>query len=434
MSAPTPNATVSRSIAWLTLAATAMASLACQPTQAAPEGTLTASEVAAPRPTMRLVFEEMTTLVPLGLDETRWSSPGERARVLAALERLDGLAVALEHHGRGREAGFDELALSLGRDLAAARDHYAAGQYSEARFFFTGSLQSCVSCHVRLPSDRDFDMAEALTAKVEVEALDPRERAWLHVMARRFDEALAIWEDLIEDPNVSPAQLDASGVLVDYLNVALRVRTDVERARKTLDQLAEREDLPLYLSERVETWRSGLAELSATELAPDLPPDVDRGERLAREGARLAAGPYGRDGLVQDLAAASLLVRYLEEARAKALGERRNRTPEERREASRAYYWLATVEARSLDGFWVNLSERHFEAAIRADPRGEWARRAYAQLEEIQILGFGGASGSHLPPDVWDQLRSLRELMGLEPTAPPPGGMESPDTMVPSGP
>ncbi len=370
--------------------------------------------VAAPRPTMRLVFNEMKTLVPLGLDETRWSEPAVRARVLAALERLDGLAVALEKHGRSREVGFDELALSLGRDLRAARDHYAVGEYDEARFFLTGSLQSCVSCHVRLPADREFDLAEELTAQVEIEALDPRERAWLQVMVRRFEEALGDWERLLADPAQSPAELDASGVLVDYLNVAIRVRMDVERARLTLDEFATREDLPVYLRQRIETWRAALAALDEGALSPDRPASVERGAELAQQGARLAEGPYGRDGLVQDLAAASQLVRFLEADRARMRQLTRNRTPHEREEAARAYYWLATVEARSLDGFWINLSERHLEAAIRADPTSEWARQAYAQLEEIQILGFGGASGLHLPPDVWTRLRELRELMGLE--------------------
>ena len=60
------------------------------------------------------------------------------------------------------------------------------------------------------------------------------------------------------------------------------------------------------------------------------------------------------------------------------------------------------------------------EAAIRADPKGPWAELAYAQLEETQVLGFGGASSHHLPPDVWTGLRELRELMGREslPAAP----------------
>ena len=83
-------------------------------------------------------------------------------------------------------------------------------------------------------------------------------------------------------------------------------------------------------------------------------------------------------------------------------------------ETARAYYWLGIVENRSLDGFWINLSERHFEAAIRADPKGPFAERAYAQLEETQVLGFGGASGEYLPPDVWSRLKELRELMGIE--------------------
>jgi hypothetical protein len=373
-----------------------------------------AAPMVTPRPTMRLVFEEMKTLVPLGLDEMRWSDPAMRAKVLASLERLDGLAVALEHHGRSREAGFDELALSLGRDLRAARDHYAAGEYAESRFFLTGSLQSCVSCHVRLPADQEFDLAGELTAQVEIEALDPRERAWLLVMVRRFDEALGDWETLLADPSQAPAELDATGVLVDYLNVAIRVRTDIERARVTLDEFASREDLPVYLRRRVDGWREALADLDAESLAPGRPPSVDRGAELARRGAELAQGPYGRDGLVQDLAAASQLVRFLEADRARTVQLTRNRTPAERREAARAYYWLATVEARSLDGFWINLSERHFEAAIRADPTSGWAQQAYAQLEEIQVLGFGGASGMHLPPDVWTRLRELRELMGLE--------------------
>ncbi len=79
-----------------------------------------------------------------------------------------------------------------------------------------------------------------------------------------------------------------------------------------------------------------------------------------------------------------------------------------------AYYWLGVVEARSLDGFWVNLSERHFEAAIRADPKGSFAKSAYARLEETQVLGYGGASGDPLPADVWTNLKTLREIMGVE--------------------
>jgi len=367
-----------------------------------------------PRPTMRRVFDEMKHLVPLGLDEAKWSAPENREQILGSLDRLDRAASALEQHGRAREAGFDELALTLGRDLRAARDHYVHGHYEEARFFLTGSLQSCVSCHTRVPSAIDFGMAEELTEHANIEALDSRERAWLYVMVRRFDDALTLWERTFTDPAIPAAQLDASGALVDYLNVALRVRTDVPRARAGIDRFATREDIPVYLDRRVRTWQTALAGLDQDTLEDPGVTDVDLGAALATEAGRLAQGPYGRDGLVHDLAAASQLVRFLEVDRARRMASNRNPTDTERRETSRAYYWLGVVEARSLDGFWINLSERHFEAAIRADPRGPFAERAYAQLEETQVLGFGGASGEHLPPDVWTRLRELRELMGRD--------------------
>jgi len=371
-------------------------------------------EDVVPRPTMRVVFNEIKTLLPLSLDEAQWSAPSSRAAVLESLERLDRAASILERHGREREAGFDELALSLGRDLREARNHYALGDYSEARFFLAGSLQNCVSCHVRLPSARSFSMANELTDQIEIQALDPRERAWLLVTVRRFDEALTVWEALMLDPEISAGQLDATGVLVDYLNVTLRVRMDAARAKRTLAQFEKRGDLPVYLARRVGTWRNALGSLDMNELAASKTASVERGARLAREGGELAQGPYGRDGLIQDLAAASQLVRFLEAERLEMQKETRNRTATERIDSSRAYYWLGVVEARSLDGFWVNQSERHFEAAIRSDPRGPFAARAYAQLEETQVLGFGGASGEHLPADIWTNLKELRELMGLE--------------------
>jgi hypothetical protein len=211
-----------------------------------------------------------------------------------------------------------------------------------------------------------------------------------------------------------PAQLDAGGVLVDYLNVVIRVRSDVSRAQRELATFAKRSKVPVYLQRRLSEWRSALDALESTKFGPDTTPSLDLGASLAEEAGKVSEGPYGRDGLIQDLAAASQLVRWLEIDRARRERVTKNATDRERLNTARAYYWLGIVEARSLDGFWVSLSERHFEAAIRADPRGPFAERAYARLEETQILGYGGASGLHLPADVWTNLKELRELMGVE--------------------
>ena len=368
----------------------------------------------SPRPTMQAVFEEMKVLIPLSFDEDRWRAQENQQKILSALGRLENAAVTLEQHGREREEGFDELALNLGRDFYRTLEHYRQGEYEESRFFLSGSLQTCMTCHVRLPSDRSFPLATELTDQAELNQLDPRERAWLLVTVRRFDEALAIWEGLLADSKITPAQLDGGGALSDYLNVAIRVRGDLPRARKTLAAFAARADLPIYLQRRVRDWRTALDKLDPKQFGPGRDPSREVGEKLAAEASRVSHGPYGRDAYIEDLAAASLLVQWLEQDRASRRNVTRNLTAQERSRRASAYYWLGVVEARSLDGFWNNLSERHLEAAIRVDPKGPLAEVAYSLLEETQVLGFGGSSGSHLPPDVWTLLKELRELMGLD--------------------
>ena len=120
------------------------------------------TEVDAPRPTMRRVFEEMKMLLPASLDEERWANPTSRKEILASLERLERAASALGDHGRDREVGFETLSINLSNDLREVLDHYRAGEFDTARFFLTGSLQTCVACHVRLPSAVRFPLADEL--------------------------------------------------------------------------------------------------------------------------------------------------------------------------------------------------------------------------------------------------------------------------------
>lgn len=369
-----------------------------------------------PRPTMRTLFQEIKTLIPLSVNKESWGAPEQRDAILKSLARLERAADQVERHGRDREAGFSQIAENLIGDLGDSYAYYQSERFEEARFLFTGSLNSCVSCHVRLSSDRSFPLAKELIEDKELEGFAPRDRAWLLVTVRRFDEALAIWEGLIRDGSLRASKLDASGVLVDYLNVAIRVRGDIPRVTRTLDGFAKRTDLPVYLSRRVGEWREALSALPPKQFKPGSVGSHERGIALAREGGAVANGPYGRDGLVQDLAAASHLVRWLEQDHAdrRMAKASRNLTPAERNDLALAYYWLGVVEARSLDGFWINLSERHLEAAVRADPKGPIAEKAYSMLEESQILGYGGASGEQLPSDVWTLLKDLREIMGLD--------------------
>lgn len=358
-----------------------------------------AAAAAEPRTTMDQLFEALAYLLPAALDEQRFGDPAEAEAIRERLETLAASTDRLEAHARKRDLGFRFLSRSLAADVQEIRDRWSEGRTEEARYYLVQLTQNCVACHSRVPSAREFPLAEKLTARKEVAALSPRERAQLLVAVRRFDEALSVWEARFRDPRVSPVEMDIGGDFVDYLTVAIRVRRDAPRASRTFAKLAARPDVPRYLQFHLRSWIRALDELSP-ELSAE--PSLARGRALVERASRASEFPAGRERLVTDLVASSVLLRAIEAA------------PGPDPALAEAYYHLGVIEARSGDSYWVPQAEFHLEAAVRTDPRGPYAERAYALLEEYLLLGFGASTDADLAPRVRTLLAELRALLDAE--------------------
>lgn len=65
------------------------------------------------------------------------------------------------------------------------------------------------------------------------------------------------------------------------------------------------------------------------------------------------------------------------------------------------------IEGRTLERAWAAPPfEQHFEAAIRSAPKGPFAMRSFAIVQEYVINGFSGT-------EAIQRLEELRELIGL---------------------
>jgi len=360
-----------------------------------------------PRPAMHQIFEAIAVLLPASLDEHGFEDPLHRDEIAEQLRVLEGSVDQLEAHAAGEDAGFRYLSRSLSRDVADLTWQFEHGQLDAARYQLIGVTQNCVACHSRLPRARDFPLADRLVGRVEISSLDRVERARLQVAVRRFDGALADWEAYFADRSVPPERFDVSGDLVEYLTVAIRVQRDPDRARRGLDVVAARPDVPAYLRRHVEAWTASLGPLRDEVKAE---PSLARARRLVAQANDLSLFPAGRERLVYDLVASSVLHRTIAAA------------PAGDTSVAEAYYLLGVIEARSVDSWWVPQTELHLEAAIRADPHGPYAQQAYAMLEEYIVMGYGGLSRDLLPADVAAQLAELRGLISGPGPAPADGG------------
>ena len=374
--------------------------LALTPIATAADPASTSSEIetkgARPRAELEVerFFESITPLLPLAMEPAAWSDPANQA---AIQERLDDLVAAralLEAHATRRDLGFRTLSQSLILDVAEARDRYRERDFERSRTAMVEITNTCAACHARLPGTPDT--ARQALAETRMAELSLHQQSQIWVATRRFDRALGAFEAAFSDEMQAPGHLDMEGYLLDYMTLGLRVSQDPTRVRRTFARLAKRPDMPIYLGRHLAGWDLALASIED---------DLSHADLLAR-GRALAAGEdvprpalLGREQTVYDLAASSLLLRFVD-------GNARDS-----QELAEAYYLLGVVEARSVDSYWLPQAEHHLEAAIRLAPTSASAASAYALLEEYVVVGFGGANGDALPDEAWEKLRELGQLI-----------------------
>jgi hypothetical protein len=350
------------------------------------------------RALMNRIVEPLVRVLPASLEEETFADPARREEIGAAVDELADAAAELGKHATKRDAGFRYLGGSLAQDAARTAERFARGEYPEARYALHQMTNTCIVCHSRLPSDRESPLADRLFARAEVAGLSVRQRARLQMATRRFDAALGSYEVLFADPESSPVTFDLGGDLLDYLTISLRVRRDVERPRAALARLSARPDVPHYMQRNLRAWLVALPEIQGQL---QLAPTVGRARILIADGQKARGYAADRAGVIYDLAASSVLHRYLDS------------DPEPGAETAEALYLIGITDAWTQRSYWVSEAEFALKTAIRMAPREPVAREAYLLLEEYTVLGYSGSGGVNVPPDVQAELDELRALIDM---------------------
>lgn len=354
------------------------------------------------RHTMAEVYDAMAFLLPLSFQEQRFTDPTHQEEIRAALEKLARSSGRLETHAGEHDAAWTYLSHSLANDARDIRRRFDEGHLLEARFLVQTLAETCVACHSRLPAERDA-LRSASFVNGHVLAEQPLSvRAKLAYATRRFERALELYEELFASPEASPNDFDLDGAIDDYLELAIRVRRDPERAERALARMAERPDLTERLRGEIAHWRASLREIQERKRDGSLA-DARRLVARAENPQRYADE---REALVPYLEASGMLHRAVAEGELEGT------------DLAEAWYLLGLVETRIGRSFWLSQAEAFLETAIRTAPRTRVAEQAYAVLEDFLVAGFSGSGGTDIPPDVAAKLDELLALANRP--APPP--------------
>ncbi|GJL81434.1 MAG: hypothetical protein DHS20C01_10680 [marine bacterium B5-7] len=354
------------------------------------------------RESMRLVYAALSELLPAAFNESSFESESSTERLASALEVLENSAEALvEHVGESPtevSAEFMGLARSFENNVALLRQSFDYHRYNEFNYLLLDLTHNCVSCHSRLPADSGPPFATDLVEQVDDEFYTDVDRAQLLFAIRRFDEALSTLESIIRDLDIEPIELELDGVLFDYLANGITVTRDVERIQKTLADLKERNDLPYYMSRYAGLWSEHLDALQADLIEV---PNLSKARDLFRQSLNLSPIPSSQVRMVYDLVVSAMLRRLLEQQTLQGV------------DLAEVYWMLGVISIRTVNPRpGVPHTELLLESAIRAAPGSEYARLAYALLEEYNRVSFAGIPTAELPEPVLN-LHELAKLAGV---------------------
>jgi len=358
------------------------------------------TEREATRETMQTIFQSLRFLLRLDASGKNLGSPKYRQEVLDALRELDDQSAILASHGFYEDTGGMFLASVLERYTVLLLRTYEKGEFQQLQQFLYGMTDICIACHSRLPSAQDSPVAAQFVDSREFASLPGRKRAKLQVATRRFDDALATLEDVIEsaDP-ADPAALE--DVLRTYLVINIRVKGDMERPIPMLERVTDGSDPKSAWHQDVNAWTSSLEHLRDR-------PFIGDSLTTAREMIASAASPdfsSQRSALVEYIAASSLLHRYLVSR------------PTDEIKVSEAHYLLGLAEYRIRPDEWLPHAELYLEIAIVLAPDAKWARPAYDLLVEKIKQTYGQPGNRELPPEVTERLRELKQAIeGAQPS------------------
>jgi len=345
---------------------------------------------------MRGIFVSLSKAYSYSLDPDAFADRENRQQILGLLEALSDNAEALEAHGGGLDPSFEYLRRSLARDANDAVDQFKKGNYVGSRFVLSKITENCVTCHTRLPAEREFDLGKEFLDNADLQGLPPEARVNLEIATRQFDDALGTYEAMLGSKEMTSADFARFNVFENYLKICIGALNDTKRPAVTLKEFATRDDMPEDLMQTVDGW---LDALSSVELDASKDKALAAGRSSIENAADMTRSISDHSQLVGFIAGITLLHRYLDSRPTDDVG------------IAEAYYLLGIAESYVTRSYWISETPFLLEKAIRQAPKSDIAKQAYAFLDHYTHSDYWVTPARPVPEELETDLEALRKLI-----------------------
>ncbi len=346
---------------------------------------------------MHGIFADVQEVLPLSLDAKKFADQANRPLVTKHLKNMaDNAAVLRDHVAHDRDESIALLAERLRSDAQRTYNWYKQGRFDEAQFYLHNMVENCISCHSKLPAERNFPGAAGMFQKVAIKDLGLAEQAWLQVASRQFDDAINSYEKMLKDSDLEFEHLLGMSTFSEYLKLSIRVKGDFNRPRTLLKEMSQRKNNNAASKKMLAQVITSLEE--GEKIAKGRKSALEKGRLLVGKGEKNARYPADRENVVYHVAASAFLNQFVDEK------------PKDKNQLAEAYYLLGKTEMAIGRSFWISETEDYYELAIRAAPKSQWAKKSLKEYKDFMKVEFSGSAGTFIPEDVKEKLRDLEAL------------------------
>lgn len=316
---------------------------------------------------------EIKSLQPYMVSPSEFSNSKNEKFIQTHLDKLSEVSTELKHLPRLDKPFFRVMTEILPEHLQELQNSFREGHKDYARSMLLSTLDGCSSCHSQM-SSKFAKLWHFETADLQGTKFDKAEFLFA---IRQYDDALALYRDVVSDFRPTTAEPISSDVLESLKkkqSIFIRVKNDLPSAKSEIDHDSNNKNLP-------EPVMMSLVDSSFTikQLIRMKKPDVlksssrDMEEFAARTlNKAVGIGWLQKNNTVAQMYVESVLYDFVQNNSAEHIGPG-------------IYYWLAKCEKKTSTNFYFPIAEFYLKECIDRYPLSYEAKLCFNELESLGV-------------------------------------------------
>ena len=356
---------------------------------------LPAADEAKIKGAMQQIYQNMSVLLPMSLNDKVFHSPEKASSIKKSLEQLQQSSQQLEEYTKPLK---DEAINLIGEEFhyfsKEAAKAFTHDQKSRAQALIQFQTEACMACHTMRTSTSEPRLALGFLSDINYSNLGTWEKARFLTMVRQFDASMSEYERLLGSDHLASEEKLLSNAYNEYLILGLRVTENLPRVKLFLQKIVKQPE-PHLVRESLKIW---LKDIEMVEKLPQ-PWTGKTAKQLIELGSQGNKYPADPQGIVYYIVASKILRQQLD-----------RETPPKTPAVLAEYNYLLGKSELVVDHFGFKAL-RYFAKAIKLSPQSAVAKQALELYQLHLELNYSGSSGTNIPSDEKARLNRLIRLV-----------------------